>query len=98
MFALLSAKLYGLMFKGLGHIEPHFIVSTLFVSNFIGIVFARTLHYQFYSWYFHTVPYLLWGVTKLPTFVCIAVVCAIEFAFNVYPATAVSSLVLQVCT
>jgi alpha-1,3-mannosyltransferase len=26
------------------------IVTTMFVGNFIGIVCARSLHYQFYSW------------------------------------------------
>ena len=40
--------------------SPEYIAYTLLVSNFIGIAFARTLHYQFYSWYFHAVPYLLW--------------------------------------
>ena len=36
------------------------IVMLLFTGNFIGIVFARSLHYQFYVWYFHSLPFLLW--------------------------------------
>ncbi len=36
------------------------ILTVLFVSNLIGVSLARTLHYQFYVWYFHSLPYLLW--------------------------------------
>lgn len=30
--------------------SPNHIVATLLEANFLGIVFARTLHYQFYVW------------------------------------------------
>lgn len=50
---------------------------------------------QFYSWYFHTLPFLLWQ-TNLPVAVRLAVLCGVEFGFNVFPATPISSAVLQV--
>lgn len=36
----------------------------LLTSNYIGMCFARSLHYQFYVWYYHSLPLLLWS-TKL---------------------------------
>lgn len=36
----------------------------LFTGNFIGILCARSLHFQFYCWYFHTLPFLLWQVSS----------------------------------
>eukprot|EP01032_Pedospumella_encystans_P011344 gene11344-13193_t len=104
-------------FIGLKDLSSKFIITTIFVSNFIGVVFARTLHYQFYCWYFHTLPYLLWhcmsgtssvfnSVNKDGYSVLWAIVCvglsvvwfvAVEVCFNVFPATAWSSALLQVC-
>ncbi|MFS8008310.1 putative dolichyl-P-Man:Man(5)GlcNAc(2)-PP-dolichol alpha-1,3-mannosyltransferase [Helianthus anomalus] len=40
----------------------------MFTGNFVCIVCARSLHYRFYSWYFYSLPYLLWR-TPFPTVV-----------------------------
>lgn len=76
-------------------LSTDYIVYILFISNFVGVIFARTLHYQFYVWYFHQLPWLLWVATALPIPVKIGVMVAVEVAFNVYPATPHSSLLLQ---
>lgn len=44
------------------------VATVLFTSNLIGILFARSLHYQFYSWYAHQVPFLAWR-TNYPVLV-----------------------------
>ncbi|KAL1832917.1 hypothetical protein ACET3Z_002568 [Daucus carota] len=69
------------------------IVTTMFVGNFIGILCARSLHYQFYSWYFYTLPYLLWK-TSFPTFLRIILFVGVEFCWNVYPSNSFSSFLL----
>jgi len=80
---------------GLGKLCPNFIILTIFTSNFIGIAFARTLHYQFYSWYFHMIPYILWHI-KIPIILKIILFLLIEISFNIFPATSISSSMLQI--
>ena len=75
---------------------PEQILSTLFVSNFIGICCARTLHYQFHSWYFPSLPYLLWRETPYPIPVRILLLGCVEYAFLTFPATPTSSSLLQI--
>ncbi|XP_037492479.1 dol-P-Man:Man(5)GlcNAc(2)-PP-Dol alpha-1,3-mannosyltransferase [Jatropha curcas] len=72
--------------------EEH-IVATLFVGNFIGIICARSLHYQFYSWYFYSLPYLLWR-TPYPTMLRLLLFLGVEFCWNVYPSNIYSSALL----
>eukprot|EP00871_Galdieria_phlegrea_P004389 jgi/Galph1/4951/GphlegSOOS_G3631.1 len=35
------------------------VVTILFHCQFIGIAFGRSIHYQFYAWYFHSLPWIL---------------------------------------
>lgn len=77
-------------------LSANHILTVLFTGNFIGIVFARSLHYQFYSWYFYSLPFLLWKTT-FPTPVRLAIFVGVELCWNVYPSTPVSSVVLLLC-
>jgi hypothetical protein len=78
-------------------LTPKHVTLVLFTCNFLGIAFCRTLHYQFYCWYYHTLPMLLWSCPLLPTPVRLALMAGIEVAFNVFPATPWSSAILQGC-
>ncbi|XP_059616102.1 lethal(2)neighbour of tid protein [Phlebotomus argentipes] len=68
----------------------------IFLCNFIGMVFSRSLHYQFYIWYFHTLPHLVWS-TDFRTSVKFLLLALIELTWNTYPSTNFSSLLLHVC-
>ena len=94
--------------RGNLRLSAEYIVYTMFVTNYIGIAFARTLHYQFYCWYFYSLP-MLHGLSSIPTarptstprtllhlLLSVTAIVGAEFAFNVFPATAQSSMVLQI--
>lgn len=66
----------------------------IFLSNFIGIVCARSLHYQFYVWYFHSLPYLVWS-TNYNLSLKLLLLGLFEFAWNTYPSTEISSVLLH---
>lgn len=80
-------------------LSSHYIAYTMFVSNFVGIAFARTLHYQFYAWYFASLPYLLWSSSMNNSILTWAFrllpLVAVEVAFLTFPATPWSSAILQ---
>ncbi|KAL8171522.1 hypothetical protein V2J09_023326 [Rumex salicifolius] len=74
-------------------LTTEYIMTTLLVGNFIGIVFARSLHYQFYSWYFFSIPFLLWKA-PFPTLIRLALFGGVEICWNVYPSNVYSSMTL----
>uniref|UniRef100_A0A8C4ZDX9 Dol-P-Man:Man(5)GlcNAc(2)-PP-Dol alpha-1,3-mannosyltransferase n=1 Tax=Gadus morhua TaxID=8049 RepID=A0A8C4ZDX9_GADMO len=94
---LLSAHLLTLLLFALQQNAP--LVLILFASNFIGMCFSRSLHYQFYVWYFHTLPFLLWsgGVEKLAPLLRLLILGLIELSWNTYPSTEYSSAALHAC-
>jgi alpha-1,3-mannosyltransferase len=74
-------------------ITPRFVLTTILTSNAIGMLCARSLHYQFYSWAAWATPFLLWRSGLHPILIY-AIWGAQEWAWNVYPSTDVSSAVV----
>ena len=72
------------------------VILPLFLANFIGLVCARSLHYQFYVWYFHSLPYLSWFTDYHVSFKLL-ILFLIEFCWNQYPSTIYSSSLLHMC-
>ncbi|KAJ7751970.1 glycosyltransferase family 58 protein [Mycena metata] len=84
---------------GYAPVTADYIATIFFTSNLIGIIFARSLHYQFYSWYAQQLPFLFWR-TRYPAPVKIALIMGIEYSWNVFPSTNFSSsllLIANVC-
>ena len=74
-------------------ITPDWILTTMLSANAIGMLCARSLHYQFYSWLAWTTPWLLWKSGLHPILIY-AFWAAQECAWNVYPSTNESSAVV----
>ncbi|KAL4067824.1 mannosyltransferase [Scleroderma citrinum] len=77
----------------LSPVSPDYVATVLMTSNLIGILFARSLHYQFYSWYSQQLPFLCQR-TKYPLLVQLAILVGIEYAWNVFPSTTLSCGIL----
>lgn len=69
-------------------------ILTLFITNLIGVAFSRSLHYQFYIWYYHSLPMILWA-TRYSVVTKLLILGLIEFSWNSYPSTTASSLILH---
>ncbi|KAL1872329.1 hypothetical protein VTK73DRAFT_1560 [Phialemonium thermophilum] len=71
-------------------ITPEFILTTVLTANVIGLLFARSLHYQFYSYLAWSTPFLLWRSGMHPVLQYLVWFLQ-EWAWNVFPSTAFSS-------
>jgi alpha-1,3-mannosyltransferase len=72
------------------------ILWIVYSSNLIGIICARSLHYQFYSWYWYSLPFLLIGSKSLNSIVALMMLGGIEAVWNLFPPSALSSATLLV--
>ncbi|KAJ5945821.1 hypothetical protein N7454_002660 [Penicillium verhagenii] len=70
-----------------------FIMTTMLSSLTIGMLCARSLHYQFFAYLAWASPYLLWRAGLHPAFIVIAWALQ-EWSWNVYPSTNASSVVV----
>lgn len=79
------------------HKITQLFVLPFFVCNLIGIICARSLHYQFYSWYYHSLLYLAFSTSYKSKPFIFLILGLIEYCWNVYPSTNFSSVILHVC-
>ncbi|PGG95854.1 hypothetical protein AJ79_09835 [Helicocarpus griseus UAMH5409] len=77
-------------------ITNSFIATTMLTSLAIGLLCARSLHYQFFAYLAWATPFLLWKSGLHPVIIYL-LWAAQEWAWNVYPSTTVSSITVVTC-
>ena len=77
-------------------VTPMFVMESMLGSMAIGLLFARSLHYQFFAYLGWASPFLLWRSGLRPELTYL-VWGAQELAWLVYPSTMISSSVVVVC-
>lgn len=71
-------------------VTPRFVMATMLSANVIGLLCARSLHYQFYAYLAWATPFLLWYGSPSPLLIT-PIWLAQEWAWNVFPSTDASS-------
>lgn len=71
-------------------VTPNYVMTTILTANVVGLLFARSLHYQFYAYLAWSTPYLLWR--SLPdSGLVYPLWFAQEWMWNTFPSTSASS-------
>ena len=78
------------------NITPSFVMTFTLTSMAVGMLCARSLHYQFYAYIAWSTPFLLWKA-GLPPVLIYGLWGAQEWGWNVYPSTDTSSIVVVGC-
>jgi alpha-1,3-mannosyltransferase len=74
-------------------LSNYFIMATMLSSLAIGMLCARSLHYQFFAYLAWASPFLLWRAGLHPVLIYVAWALQ-EWAWNIYPSTNASSAVV----
>ncbi|QIW98545.1 hypothetical protein AMS68_004063 [Peltaster fructicola] len=77
-------------------VTPDYIAYAILSSIAVGCLCARSLHYQFYAYIAWSTPFLLWRSGVHPVLIY-TVWAAQEWAWNVFPSTNASSMVVVSC-
>lgn len=77
-------------------VTPDFILTSVLSAIIIGCLCARSLHYQFFVYIAWSTPFLLWRSGLHP--ILVYAICILqEWAWNVYPSTDMSSMIVVGC-
>lgn len=74
-------------------VTPIFVMDTMLASLAVGLLCARSLHYQFFAYLGWATPYLLWRTGGGPTWVIVNW-AAQEYCWLMFPSTPISSMVV----
>ena len=79
-----------------GRVTPEYVMTTILSANAIGLLFARSLHYQFYAYLAWGTPYLLWRASPALFPFSFLLLGVQEAAWNTFPSTTLSSIAVVI--